>query len=53
MKVSGDSQIKTFLRYLNPTAESTYAAAKKFGSFVDEQLQSPVNILSEVASGVH
>jgi hypothetical protein len=38
MKVTGYDTLKTFLRYVNLTAESTGENAKLFGDFIDRKL---------------
>jgi Mn-dependent DtxR family transcriptional regulator len=38
MKVTGHTQLKTFLRYVNLTAESAQESANNFGGFVSDKL---------------
>lgn len=38
MKVTGHTQLKTFLRYVNLTAESVSQSAKDFGQFLERKL---------------
>jgi hypothetical protein len=40
MKTTGHTQLKTFLRYVNLTAESVSQSAKYFGEFVQRKLTS-------------
>jgi integrase len=43
MKVTGHTQLKTFLRYVNLTAKSASANAKFFGAFLDREFLSATN----------
>ena len=49
MKVTGHTQLKTFLRYVNLTAESASTNAKKFGEFINQKLTNQLEI-TEVQS---
>jgi integrase len=50
MKVTGHTQLKTFLRYVNLTPESVSQNAKNFGAFLDQKL-STANTKNTIETG--
>ncbi len=43
MKTTGHTQLKTFLRYVNLTANSVSEGAKKFGEFLNDKITDAGN----------
>jgi integrase len=53
MKVTGHTQLKTFLRYVNLTAESASTNAKNFGEFINQKLTNRLEIIDTQSTKVN
>jgi hypothetical protein len=53
MKITGHTQLKTFLRYVNLTVESASTNAKNFGEFINQKLTNRLEIIDTQSTSVN